>query len=87
VVSPRKDEPPGPGLLATGEVMARSGLSRQVLYQYTAMGLIQEAETTAAGHRLYPERVLEDLRLIRLLNETGYALRDIKEIFFRRRRG
>lgn len=76
--------PPAADLLPTGEVMARTGLSRQVLYQYTAMGLIQEADTTAAGHRLYPASVVEHLRLIRELNETGYTLRDIKEIFFQR---
>jgi len=76
-----------PTLLTTGEVMKRSGLSRQVLYQYTAMGLIEEAETTEAGHRLYPDAVLEHLRVIRLLRETqGYTLRQIRDIFFSRPR-
>lgn len=74
-------------LLTTGEVMRQSGLSRQVLYQYTSMGLIEEAATNEAGHRLYPGRVLRDLRIIRLLRETqGYTLREIKDIFFSRRR-
>ena len=62
--------------------MKQSGLSRQVLYQYTAMGLIKEAETTRAGYRLYPESVFRHLKIIRTLNETGYTLRDIKDIFF-----
>ena len=76
-----------PTLFTTGEVMKRSGLSRQVQYQYTAMGLIEEAETTQAGHRLYPTTVLEHLRVIRLLRETqGYTLREIRDIFFSRPR-
>lgn len=74
-------------LLTTGEVMRRSGLSRQVLYQYTTMGLISEADTTPAGYRLYPVRVFRDLKVIRALNEVGYSLRDIRDIFFRRRAG
>lgn len=76
------DEP----LLSSGEVMRRSGVSRQVLYQYTAIGLIEETSTTPGGHRRYPERVVRHLALIRALKETGYTLRDIREVFFSRRR-
>jgi DNA-binding transcriptional MerR regulator len=74
-------------LLTTHEVTERTGLSRQVLYQYTAMGLIQAAGATPAGQRLYPPRVLEHLKVIKALNESGYPLKEIKEIFFRRLRG
>lgn len=66
--------------------MRRSGVSRQVLYQYTAIGLIEEASTTPGGHRRYPERVVRHLALIRALKETGYTLRDIREVFFSRPR-
>jgi hypothetical protein len=79
--------PAPPGLLTTGEVMERSGLSRQVLYQYTAMGLIREAHTTPAGYRLYPESALRHLEIVKELKETGYTLRDIKELFFVRSKG
>jgi len=79
-------EPEGaPRLLSTGEVVKRSGVSRQVLYQYTTLGLVEEAETTPAGHRRFDEGVFRRLELIRALNASGYTLRDIKEIFFRRR--
>jgi hypothetical protein len=81
------DEPTPAGLLTTGEVMERTGLSRQVLYHYTSIGLIEEAATTPAGHRLYPEHVVRHLAVIRALNETGYSLRDIRDVFFRRGRG
>ncbi len=74
-------------LLSTHEVTERTGLSRQVLYQYTAMGLIQAAGATPAGQRLYPARVLEHLRVIKMLKESGYPLKEIKEIFFSRQRG
>jgi MerR family redox-sensitive transcriptional activator SoxR len=78
---PRKPKQP---LFTTGQVMKRTGLSRQVLYQYSTMGLIREQATTPKGHRRYGEDVFRRLELIRELNQTGYTLRDIKEIFFAR---
>jgi DNA-binding transcriptional MerR regulator len=69
-------------LYSTGEVMKQTGLSRQVLYQYTTMGLIAEAATTPGGHRRYPPEVFDRLWLVRELKETGYTLRDIRQIFF-----
>ena len=68
-------------LYSTGEVMKRTGLSRQVLYQYTTLGLIKESQTTPGGHRRYGPEVLKRLWLIKELKETGYTLRDIKDIF------
>ena len=64
--------------------MRQSGLSRQVLYQYTAIGLIREAALNARGHRLFSPEVLTHLELIRELNAMGYTLRDVKEIFLSR---
>jgi len=75
--------------MKTSEVLARSGISRQMLYLYTTMGLIEPAKKTAAGHGLFEESVLARLKIIRDALETGYSLRDVKEIFFegsRRRR-
>jgi DNA-binding transcriptional MerR regulator len=78
---PKVDDYDPERFLPTGEVMKRSGLSRQVLYQYTTLGLIREAAVTKAGYRLYPIEVLRQLEIVRSLNEMGYTLRDIKEIF------
>jgi hypothetical protein len=66
----------------SGEVIKKSGVSRQVLYQYTTMGLVEEARRTEHGHRLYDKEVFQRLRIIRELNASGYPLKDIKEIFF-----
>ena len=74
----------GPKLFKSGEVIKRSGISRQALYQYTTMGLVAEVERTKQGHRLYAPEVLKKLHIIRELNASGYTLKDIKEIFFSR---
>jgi DNA-binding transcriptional MerR regulator len=68
-------------LLKTGEVLKRSGVPRQTLYTYLAMGMIEEARTTPTGHKLFDESVFMRLKLIRDLRESGYALRDLTDIF------
>jgi len=49
-------------------------------------GLIRESRRTGGGHRLFSEKVLVRLKLIRDLLGHGYTLRDIREIFIRDRR-
>jgi DNA-binding transcriptional MerR regulator len=73
-----------PDLMKTSEVLAKSGVTRQMFYLYSTMGLVDPAATTAAGHRLYDRSVLARLKIIRNAVETGYALRDVKEVFFSR---
>lgn len=47
-----------------GEIVQHTGLSRQTIHNYTAMGLIREVERTPGGHRLYDETVFHRLRQI-----------------------
>jgi DNA-binding transcriptional MerR regulator len=70
-------------LYKTADVVKKSGFSRQMIYAYTTMGLITEAEKTPTGHKLYDETVFVKLKLIHDLHESGYTLRDIKQIFFK----
>ncbi len=72
-------------LYKTGEILKRSGLSREVFYRYLNIGLIREADRTQGGHNLFDESVFARLELIQQLNRTGYPLRDIKDIFFKDR--
>ena len=68
--------------MKTSEVLARSGVTPQMLYLYTTMGLVEPIEKTAAGHGLFEPAVLGKLKIIRDALDTGYSLRDVKEIFF-----
>ena len=67
-----------------GEIVRFSGISRQTIHNYTIMGLINEAERTEGGHRLYPETVFEDLAWIESLKQTK-TLREIRTIIERER--
>ena len=71
------------GLLKTGELIRESGFSRQTIYTYMTMGLIKPQRTTSAGHSLFSKEIVKRLKLIHSLNESGYTLRDIRDIFFK----
>jgi DNA-binding transcriptional MerR regulator len=75
-----------PQLMKLGEVARRSGLTRQMIASYCMYGLIHEAARTPKGHRLFDQKVLTRLELIRGLLKHGYTLREIREIFLRDRR-
>ena len=51
-------------LYKTGEVLARSGISRQVLYRYMQMDLIRAAKTTDTGRNLFAGTVFKQIKLI-----------------------
>ncbi|KPJ62390.1 MAG: hypothetical protein AMS15_04075 [Planctomycetes bacterium DG_23] len=72
-----------PRLYNTGEVAKRSGLSQQVIYNYLNMNLIKEKKKTPAGRFLFDSSIFKRLELIKNLNQSGYALRDIREIFLK----
>lgn len=71
-------------LLKTREVLARAKISRQVLYRYIQMELIAPAEITDTGRHLFSEAVFKQIAMIQKLNDSGYTLRDIRDIFSRR---
>ena len=74
-------------LYKTGEVLKRTGLSREAFYRYLNIGLIKEHSRTPGGHNLFDESVFARIELIRQFNRSGYPLRDIREIFFKDGRG
>ena len=76
----------GGGGLRTREILEATGITHQILYRYITLGLIEEARTTQTGQRLFHERTIPAIRLIQRLNQSGYTLRDIKEIFFKEER-
>ena len=67
-------------LFKIGEVMEHSGLSRQVIHNYTQLELIHEAKRTPSGHRLYGKEVFERLKKIKKFQSKGKTLLEIKKI-------
>jgi DNA-binding transcriptional MerR regulator len=71
-------------LYNTSEVAKRSGLSQQVIYNYLNMDLIKEKKKTPSGRFLFDAKVFKRLELIKKLNRSGYTLRAIRDIFFKK---
>ena len=62
-----KADAPPPKRYRIGELARHTGLTRQTLHNYTHWGLIEEAEWTPGGHRLYDESVFARLgKILRL---------------------
>jgi len=77
----RKQRRRPPKLYRIGELVAYSGLSRQTVHNYTAMGLLREADWTEGGHRLYDESVFERIDEIADRKAGGESLLKIREHF------
>jgi DNA-binding transcriptional MerR regulator len=68
-----------------GSAAKKAGISRQSLQYYLMIGLLEPTEVTPAGRRLFDEKAIERIKLIKKLNESGYPLRAIRELFLRGR--
>lgn len=68
-------------LYSTGQAAKLAGVSRQSLQYYLMVGLLGPTQVTPSGRRLFDDRAVERIRLIRKLNQSGYPLRAIRELF------
>lgn len=69
-------------LLSIGKAAAKAGISRQSLQYYVMVGLLDPTEVSDTGRRFFDGKAIERVRLIRKLNESGYPLRAIRDLFF-----
>ena len=68
-------------LAAVGPAAKEAGVSRQTLQYYLMVGLLKPSETTRTGRRLFDQKTIERIKLIKKLNDSGYPLRAIRELF------
>ena len=68
-------------LVSIGQAAKKAGISRQSLQYYLMVGLLEPTKVTPAGRRLFDPKAIERIRLIRRLNDGGYPLRAIRELF------
>lgn len=69
------------GLMQIGQTAKQAGISRQTLQYYLMLGLMEPTEKTPTGRRLFDEKAVERIKLIKRLNQSGYPLRAIRELF------
>ena len=64
-----------------GAAAKKAGISRQSLQYYIMVGLLEPTEVTPTGRRLFDQKSIERIKLIKKLNDSGYPLRAIRELF------
>ena len=76
----------------TGESMLRisaaakaAGVHAQTVEYYIMVGLVKPLRQPGKTGRYFSQRLVKRIRLIRDLNQTGYTLRAIREIYMARR--
>ena len=74
-------------LIPIGAAAKKAGISRQSLQYYLMVGLLEPTKVTSSGRRLFDEKSIERIKLIKKLNDSGYPLRAIRELFLEGRTG
>ncbi|MGD0572393.1 MAG: MerR family transcriptional regulator [Sedimentisphaerales bacterium] len=72
---------PKTGLISIGKAAKEAGVSRQSLQYYIMLGLLEATKITKTGRRMFDERTIERIKLVKKLNKSGYPLRAIRELF------
>jgi MerR family transcriptional regulator, mercuric resistance operon regulatory protein len=68
-------------LLPIGAAAKKAGISRQSLQYYLMVGLLEPTFVTPTARRMFDEKAIERIRLVKKLNDSGYPLRAIRELF------
>ena len=68
-------------LVSIGQAAKNAGVSRQSLQYYLMVGLLEPTKETPTGRRLFDRKAVEKVGLIKKLNDSGYPLRAIRELF------
>ncbi len=61
-----------------GEIAKLAQVTVRTLHYYEEVGLLAAVSRSQAGYRFYDQRALERLQMIRLLQQVGFSLEDIK---------
>jgi len=60
-----------------GTVAKKSGIAAKTIRYYESIGLIESAERTESGYRVYGQRDVETLRFIQRARSLGFSVADV----------
>src|SRR5215472_1606760 len=63
-----------------GKAATLAGVSVDTIRFYQKLGLIEGANRTESGYRLFDENQLHDLKFVRHAQELGFSLAEVKEL-------
>ena len=68
-------------LLRISAAAEAAGVSKQTVEYYILLGLVEPIRFPGRSARYFDEAVIRRIRLIRHMNESGYALWDIRQTY------
>lgn len=71
--------------LRVSELAEKAGVSKQTVEYYVLLGLLHPERNPETGRRRFCLDDVRRIRLIRKLNRSGYPLREIREIWLRKK--
>lgn len=60
-----------------------AGVTRQTVEYYIMIGLIEPIRQPGSRGRYFDDALVSRIQLIKQLNDSGYTLRDIREVYFK----
>ncbi|MDX2399117.1 MULTISPECIES: MerR family transcriptional regulator [Microbacterium] len=75
-----EDEHASVATMRIGEVAERTALSFRSLRHWDDVGLVQPSARTEGGFRLYTEKDVERILIIRRMKPLGYTLDEMREL-------
>lgn len=63
-----------------GQAATASGISAKMIRHYETIGLIEAADRTSSGYRVYTQKDVETLRFIRSSRDLGFQVEQIKAL-------
>ena len=73
-------------LISIGAAAKQAGISRQSLQYYIMVGLIEPTKISQTKRRQFNEQAVQRIKLVKKLNDSGYPLRAIRELFLQGKR-
>ncbi len=68
-------------LMPIGAAAKAAEISTQSLQYYIMVGLIKPTAVSDTNRRLFDDKTIQRIKLIKKMNKLGYPLRDIRETF------
>lgn len=66
--------------LRINDVARAAGVHRETLRYYERRGLIEQPDRSPGGHRLYDERAVQTLRIIKAAQRLGFTLEEVSDL-------
>ncbi len=72
---------PDASVVRLGEAARIAGVTVQQLQYYLLLGVVESSGASEGRQRFFDRQAIRQIRLVKLLNTSGYALNEIRDIF------